>query len=76
MAKLESPTSFPAASFHSFVFVHSPTYFIEQQCCQIFRMDDEGGRGTFREKLVRGGKFHGFIDHTNFCLKPYRTEEF
>jgi len=39
-------------------------------------MDDEGGRSTFREKLVRGGKFHGFIDHTNFRLEPYRTEEY
>lgn len=38
--------------------------------------ESSGGRGTFREKLVRGEKFYGFIDHTNFRLGPYCTEEF
>lgn len=38
--------------------------------------ESSGGRGTFHEKLVRGRKFHGFIDYTNFRFELYRTEEF
>lgn len=44
MAKLENPTSFPAASFHtlSSSFILLPfRYFIEPRCCQIIRMDDK-----------------------------------
>jgi len=53
MAKLESPTSFPAASFHSFVFVHLVAISTNSGAVKSFvwmTRESCGGRGTLSAK--------------------------
>jgi len=82
MAKLENPTSFPAASFRSFVFVHFPTFSLFHRAAVLSNRSygrwGKARRSRYfpRKSWYAAKSFTVLLITRTFASGPYRIEKF